>query len=230
MYTYTYISIYLYIHIYTHIYIHTYTYTYIHIHIYTYIYIHTHTYIYIHTGAVSHVWFLALDTAVGDGQGITETLTKTACDALVYTPLWCLWFLAALAVLEAPSVQAMPESLRAVPSIWKSSWAELYRGNVGFFLPLTGVPAALCCSLSTEVAWAFGCCAWVCACVRVCGCVEQRNGDVQPRVACAFFCQPQAFILSECGSEFLRVGSSMWFSVLQCVAESCGELLCVSAC
>ena len=83
-------------------------------------------------GAVSHGWFEALDGVVGDGQGLAETAVKTAADALVYTPLWCVWFLAFMAVLEG-------RGLRTVPGVVRSDWLELFRGNLGFFLPLTGL-------------------------------------------------------------------------------------------
>lgn len=94
-------------------------------------------------GAVSHAWFLALDGMVGEGQGAVETLSKTAADAFLYTPLWCLWFLLAMAVLESSDWRAVPHSLRRVPSIWRSDWLDLLRGNLGFFLPFTGLIYAL---------------------------------------------------------------------------------------
>ena len=92
-------------------------------------------------GAVSHSWFEALDGVVGEGQdGLSlTTLAKSAADALVYTPLWCAWFLVAMAVLEAPNLAAVPACAGGAPRAVRSAWAELYRGNVGFFLPLTGL-------------------------------------------------------------------------------------------
>ena len=83
-------------------------------------------------GGVSHVWFLALDGVVGEGQGMLETAVKTAADALVYTPLWCAWFLVAMALLEG-------RDLGSVPAIVRRDWLELFRGNLGFFLPLTSL-------------------------------------------------------------------------------------------
>ena len=83
-------------------------------------------------GAVSHAWFLALDAIIGEDGSVAETLLKVASDALVYTPLWCIWFLAAFVVLEQRGV-------RSIPSVVRGQWLELFRGNLGFFLPLTGL-------------------------------------------------------------------------------------------
>lgn len=80
-------------------------------------------------GAVSHVWFAALDAVVGDDG---STLLKVASDALVYTPLWCCWFLAAFTVMEG-------RDPRSVPGVISAEWRELFQGNLGFFLPITGL-------------------------------------------------------------------------------------------
>lgn len=97
-------------------------------------------------GAVSHVWFLALDSVVGDGQGLFDTLVKTAADALVYTPLWCAWFLAFMTFIEPANNNlsgnnngSIAARFQSVFVVWGSDWLELFRGNVGFFLPLTGL-------------------------------------------------------------------------------------------
>jgi len=90
-------------------------------------------------GAVSHVWFVGLDEVVGDGKGLTETVLKTAADAMVYTPIWCAWFLAVMAVLESPNLSLVGTRFRSIPVIWRSNWAELLSGNLSFFLPLTGL-------------------------------------------------------------------------------------------
>ena len=84
-------------------------------------------------GVLSHVWFEVLDGAVGTDGTLVQTLEKVAGDALVYTPLWCVWFLAAFAVLEG-------RPWRSIPSVISADWLELFRGNLGFFLPLTGKP------------------------------------------------------------------------------------------
>merc|ERR1712238_624846 len=66
-------------------------------------------------------------------------LLKTAADILVYTPIWCAWFLATMAVLESPTFGSVTGRVRSIPSVWRSDWAELLGGNIGFFLPLTGL-------------------------------------------------------------------------------------------
>lgn len=58
-------------------------------------------------GAVSHAWFLALDSVVGESGTTTETLLKVAADQLVYTPLFCVWFLSAFVLLEGREVGAL---------------------------------------------------------------------------------------------------------------------------
>ena len=83
-------------------------------------------------GAVAHGWFHALDAAVGDDGTTGQTLVKVAYDALLYTPCWCLWFITAFALLEG-------KSLRDIPRMVKNDFGELYQGNLGFFLPLTGI-------------------------------------------------------------------------------------------
>ena len=83
-------------------------------------------------GALSHLWFFALDAVVGEEGTITETILKVVADQLVYTPIFCAWFLAAFVLLEGRDV-------RSIPSVLRADWFELYRGNAGFFLPLTGL-------------------------------------------------------------------------------------------
>merc|ERR1719329_1313847 len=48
-----------------------------------------------------------------------------------------------MAVLESSDWRAVPHSLRRVPSIWRSDWLDLLRGNLGFFLPFTSLIYAL---------------------------------------------------------------------------------------
>ena len=51
-------------------------------------------------GAVAHGWFEWIDSVVGDSGTLSETALKVLGDAAVYTPLWCIWFLVAFALLE----------------------------------------------------------------------------------------------------------------------------------
>lgn len=52
--------------------------------------------------------------------------------SLLIPQIWCVWFLIAFVVLERKDV-------RTIPSVLRSQFGELYRGNLGFFLPLQGV-------------------------------------------------------------------------------------------
>mmetsp|Transcript_27378 Transcript_27378/g.41441 ORF Transcript_27378/g.41441 Transcript_27378/m.41441 type:complete len:307 (+) Transcript_27378:77-997(+) len=94
-------------------------------------------------GAVSHLWFLALDLMVGQGQGLFDTVLKTVADASVYTPLWCLWFLAFMTMMKPHTNSELHDSMalrfQSIFDVWKSDWLELFRGNLGFFLPLSGL-------------------------------------------------------------------------------------------
>ena len=83
-------------------------------------------------GAVSHAWFIALDQIVGEDGTVTQTLLKVLADQLVYTPLFCVWFLAAFVILEG-------RDARSIPRVLRERWFELFRGNFSFFLPLTGL-------------------------------------------------------------------------------------------
>ena len=83
-------------------------------------------------GAVSHLWFVVLDAVVGEDGTLDQTLLKVAADAAIYTPLFCVWFLGAFVVLEG-------RDWRSIPRVVQTEWLELFRGNLGFFLPITGL-------------------------------------------------------------------------------------------
>ena len=99
-------------------------------------------------GAASHVWFVGLDALIGEDGTLVETCLKVAADACVYTPLWCVWFLALFVLLEG-------RPARTIPAVLKAEWLELFRGNLGFFLPLTGLIYG--CVPRDERVLAFGC-------------------------------------------------------------------------
>ena len=104
-------------------------------------------------GAVSHGWFVGLDQVFGDGDELMDAVVKTFADISVYTPLWCAWFLAAMTILEAVVVPQSPllsdgtvsnntlvvAGMKSIPQVWKSDWIKLLKGNVGFFIPITGI-------------------------------------------------------------------------------------------
>lgn len=91
-------------------------------------------------GGLSHVWFTGLDAAVGaDQSSLPQLGCKVALDAALYTPLWCVWFLAYMSVASSYGVASFIDILSDVRKTLKESWLELYRGNLGFFLPLTAL-------------------------------------------------------------------------------------------
>jgi hypothetical protein len=81
-------------------------------------------------GALSHYWFTTLDSTLSPLPPTVPILPlQVSLDAFLYTPLWCVWYLTYISI-TTPSSPSPLDSLR-------QSWLELYRGNLGFFLPLT---------------------------------------------------------------------------------------------
>eukprot|EP01036_Dinobryon_divergens_P036140 gene36140-46988_t len=78
-------------------------------------------------GAVGHGWFQLLDQVI-NGNGGIFVVEKIAADSLIYTPVWCFWFVSAMSVLKGnfDITQAL-----------KSEWKELLWIDLGFFLPLS---------------------------------------------------------------------------------------------
>lgn len=50
-------------------------------------------------GAVSHGWFVGLDEVIS-GDDILSVIYKVTADTLIYTPLWCVWFIFGISILE----------------------------------------------------------------------------------------------------------------------------------
>lgn len=50
-------------------------------------------------GAVSHSWFLVLDHVI-KGHQFTDVLARILADNLLYSPIWCAWFISAMAFVE----------------------------------------------------------------------------------------------------------------------------------
>ena len=78
-------------------------------------------------GAVGHSWFIALDSVIR-GSGNVQVIEKIALDTLVYTPLWCLWFVVAQSLLK--------RNYDVISSV-RNEWRELAWLDLGFFLPLS---------------------------------------------------------------------------------------------
>ena len=78
-------------------------------------------------GAVGHSWFIALDSVI-KGTGNVQVIEKIALDTLIYTPLWCLWFVVAQSLLK--------RNFDVITSV-RNEWRELAWLDLGFFLPLS---------------------------------------------------------------------------------------------
>ena len=78
-------------------------------------------------GAVGHSWFIALDNVI-KGTGNVQVIEKIALDTLIYTPLWCLWFVVAQSLLK--------RNFDVITSV-RNEWRELAWLDLGFFLPLS---------------------------------------------------------------------------------------------
>ncbi len=53
-------------------------------------------------GAVGHSWFHTLESYIPDYR-IVDIIARILADAVIYTPIWCLWFLTAMNCLERRS-------------------------------------------------------------------------------------------------------------------------------
>ena len=62
---------------------------------------------------------------------------KVLLDATVYTPIWCAWFL--LFMEGTKAVLKRREDEGKNKGTFGETWLELYKGNLGFFLPLTSL-------------------------------------------------------------------------------------------
>jgi len=80
-------------------------------------------------GFAGHNWFEALDALLPKTDTWTvDTLLKVAADSAVYTPGWCVVFLATMAVLEGRGPAAAVQDIRR-------DFFDLLRGNYGITLP-----------------------------------------------------------------------------------------------
>ena len=60
-------------------------------------------------GAFGHTWFLLLDYYI---TGITnvDVVYKVIADTVIFTPLWCIWFLVVMGILEGSLVNKLNEN------------------------------------------------------------------------------------------------------------------------
>eukprot|EP01041_Mallomonas_annulata_P008695 gene8695-17957_t len=82
-------------------------------------------------GMVSHFWVYSLAVFV-HGNSLTDIVTSVFADNLLYTPIWCVWFIAAMAVLENKSMSNFVNT-------FKSEWQSLFLLSLGFYFPLACV-------------------------------------------------------------------------------------------
>lgn len=83
-------------------------------------------------GAIGHQWFQVLDKflMVNKPDGTWATIIeKVAWDILVYTPLWCIWFLVSMCLLRGDF------RIASIIGSIKSEFKELVLLDAGFFLP-----------------------------------------------------------------------------------------------
>ena len=77
---------------------------------------------------MSHVWFQQLDRAVGLSNLVLATCAKVLLDLAFFTPVWCVAFLGAMALMQG---QGPREAGRRI----RTEGLELYTGNLLAWLP-----------------------------------------------------------------------------------------------
>jgi hypothetical protein len=70
-------------------------------------------------GAFGHSWFYILERFIRDNQ-VIDILRKIAADSLLYTPIWCVWFICVMTWLENGH-------WRGLFDILKKNWFSLFR-------------------------------------------------------------------------------------------------------
>ena len=71
-------------------------------------------------GAVGHNWFILLDNVI-KGTGNVAVIEKIAADTIVYTPVWCFWFVCGMSLLKQNF-----DFVKALKSEWRElCWIDL---------------------------------------------------------------------------------------------------------
>jgi hypothetical protein len=82
-------------------------------------------------GAVGHGWFIALDQVI-KGTDAVSIIEKISADTLIYTPVWCAWFVVGMSILK--------RNFDVVKAL-KYEWKELLFIDLGLnFLILKFLP------------------------------------------------------------------------------------------
>lgn len=83
-------------------------------------------------GVISHTWVYTL-ASLFQGQSYLDTLYSIFADSLFYTPLWCVWFLGAMATLEKKCL------ISFFANSFHTEWQSLVKISLGFYVPLNCV-------------------------------------------------------------------------------------------
>lgn len=79
-------------------------------------------------GFVNHAWYHLIDQ-VNTGNTLFDIFEKVACDIFLYGPVWYVYYLAVMTLLEEKGV-------RMVIPVIKERWVDLTVRSTGFYLPL----------------------------------------------------------------------------------------------
>jgi len=82
-------------------------------------------------GAVGHSWFHTLESYITEYR-IVDIIARILADAVIYTPIWCLWFLTAMNCLEKRSPFTRVR-------IWLDEWLSLVKLSTSVYLPISVV-------------------------------------------------------------------------------------------
>eukprot|EP00931_Biecheleriopsis_adriatica_P006291 TRINITY_DN107708_c0_g1_i1.p1 TRINITY_DN107708_c0_g1~~TRINITY_DN107708_c0_g1_i1.p1 ORF type:complete len:290 (+),score=63.27 TRINITY_DN107708_c0_g1_i1:51-872(+) len=84
-------------------------------------------------GFAGHHWFETLDAVLPrSGNDVADTALKVLADSLLYTPCWCVTFLAAMALMEGRGPKEAATEVRR-------DFVELLKGNYGITLPFVAL-------------------------------------------------------------------------------------------
>lgn len=80
-------------------------------------------------GIITHSWYFSLNNFV-QGSDFNAIAQKVMADALIYQPIWCLYFLLLMTYFEKKSIDTVFDTLKA-------DWWELFANSSWFYVPLS---------------------------------------------------------------------------------------------
>jgi len=91
-------------------------------------------------GAVSHSWFLLLDHFI-KGHQLIDILARILADNLLYTSVWCAWFISAMALVEYifTAEDKRPNLLEFNASKFLAEVLDLFKASFRVVFPVTCV-------------------------------------------------------------------------------------------